>query len=139
MIGTATAMPSDLAFDTNVLVYWAAQDPVKAPRSEQIVLDGAMLSVQVLNEFCRVALSKLKKPLPEVRLILDTVRLTNTIVPITLSVHERGLKILQRYRLAVFDSMIVAAALDAGCTTLWSEDMHDGLVIDGLTIRNPYR
>jgi predicted nucleic acid-binding protein len=132
-------MPSDLALDTNVLVYWATQDPIKAPRSEQLVLDGATLSVQVLNEFCRVALSKLKKPLPEVRLILETVRLTSTVVPITLSVHERGLNILQRYRLAVFDAMIVAAAIEASCTTLWSEDMQDGLAIDGLTIRNPYR
>jgi predicted nucleic acid-binding protein len=44
----------------------------------------------------------------------------------------------ERYQLGVYDGMIVAAALVAGCTTLYSEDMHDGLVIDQLTIRNPY-
>ena len=132
-------MPSDVAFDTNVLVYWATQDPLRVHKSEQLVLAGATLSVQVLNEFTRVALSKLKKPLAEIRVVLDSVRLTSSIVPITVSTHERGLDILERYRMNVFDAMIIAAAVDAGCTTLWSEDMHHGLRIDGLTIRNPYR
>jgi predicted nucleic acid-binding protein len=45
----------------------------------------------------------------------------------------------ERYILNIYDAMIVAAAQLAGCTVLYSEDMHDGLVIDRLTIRNPYR
>ena len=53
------------------------------------------------------------------------------IVPLTLETHERGLDLAERYQLSVYDGMIVAAALLAGCTTLYSEDMHDGLVIDG--------
>ena len=56
----------------------------------------------------------------------------------TLETHERGSNLRERYQLSVYDGMIVAAALLAGCTTLYSEDMHDGLVIDRLTIRNPY-
>jgi predicted nucleic acid-binding protein len=50
-----------------------------------------------------------------------------------------GLALAERCKLSVHDGMIVAAAQLAGCTILYSEDMHDGLVIDRLTIRNPYR
>ena len=60
------------------------------------------------------------------------------VVPVTQDTHVRGLDLAERYSLSVYDGMIVAAALLAGCRTLYSEDMHDGLVIDGLTVRNPY-
>ncbi len=59
--------------------------------------------------------------------------------PITLEVHASGLALAERFRVSVYDAMIVAAALDAGCGVLWSEDMRDGLLIDGaLTITNPF-
>jgi predicted nucleic acid-binding protein len=61
-----------------------------------------------------------------------------TVMPVTKSTHERGIVYAERYQLAIFDANIVAAAVLAGCTTLYSEDMHNGLVIDGLTIRNPF-
>ena len=59
-------------------------------------------------------------------------------VPVTLETHARGLVYAERHQLAIYDSMIVAAAALAGCTTLFSEDMHNGLVIDGVTVKNPY-
>jgi predicted nucleic acid-binding protein len=69
---------------------------------------------------------------------LEVFRTTLAVVPLTLETHERGLELAERYRLQLYDGMIVAAAQLAGCTVLYSEDMHDGLVIDGLSIRNPY-
>ena len=116
-----------------------SSDPAKATRSEDLLAGGGVISVQVLNECTRVALRKMRKPWPEVREMLNGIRANCTIVPLTLETHERGIAIAERYQLQIFDSMIVAAALIAGCTTLYSEDMHDGLVINGLTIRNPYR
>jgi predicted nucleic acid-binding protein len=74
----------------------------------------------------------------ETRDFLDTFRATLEVIPLTLETHERGLALAERYQLSVYDGMIVAAAQLAGCRVLYSEDMHDGLVIDGLTIRNPY-
>ena len=54
-------------------------------------------------------------------------------------VHEDGLRIARRHRLGVFDALLVAAALRSGCDTLWSEDMHHGLVVDGrLRVANPF-
>ena len=53
--------------------------------------------------------------------------------------HDIGRALGERYGFSVYDAMIVAAALEHGCTTLYSEDMHDGLVIEGrLHIVNPF-
>lgn len=72
------------------------------------------------------------------KLGLDGIRAKCDVVPLTIETHDRGVELVRRYRLSVYDAMIVAASVLSGCTTLLSEDMHDGLVIDGLTIRNPY-
>jgi predicted nucleic acid-binding protein len=49
---------------------------------------------------------------------------------VTIETHEMGLMLAERYRLSIYDAMIVAAALDAGCDRLWSEDMQNGMVIE---------
>ena len=56
----------------------------------------------------------------------------------TPELYRGGLRIRARYGFSFYDSLIVAAALEAGCTTLYSEDMQDGQRIEGLTIRNPF-
>ena len=58
--------------------------------------------------------------------------------PLTVEAHERAVNIAQRYGYSIFDSLIIAAALEAGASTLHTEDMRDGQTIDGLTIRNPF-
>jgi len=78
-------------------------------------------------------------PWTEVTKGLSSIRTICSVVPLTLETHERGVWIAQRYQLNIFDAMIVSAAQLAGCTTLYSEDMHHGLVIDGLTIADPFR
>ncbi|SMD04113.1 PIN domain-containing protein [Rhizobium sp. RU36D] len=61
------------------------------------------------------------------------------VVPVTVATHETGLAVAERYGLSTYDAMIVASAIIAGCETLLSEDMQDGLVIDGrLRIINPF-
>ena len=57
----------------------------------------------------------------------------------TLDVHETGLALAGRHDLSIYDAMIVAAALHADCDMLWSEDMQDGMAIEGrLRIANPF-
>jgi predicted nucleic acid-binding protein len=125
-------------FDTNVIVYLTSAEEAKADRSEDLVRAGGIVSVQVLNEFVSVALKDARRPWSVMRQVLDAVHLNCSVVPIDLEVHERALRYLDRYRLHIHDANIVAAAVLSGCTTLWSEDMKNGQVIDGLTIRNPY-
>ena len=129
---------SDTFFDTNILVYLSDTDLTKAQRSAEVVAAGGVVSVQVLNEFVLVARRKMHKPWPDVRAMLTTIRPDLHVVPVTEQVHQHGLQYGERYGFRIFDSMLIAAAQLAGCTTLYSEDMQDGQVIDGLTIRNPY-
>jgi predicted nucleic acid-binding protein len=58
--------------------------------------------------------------------------------PASLSLYRRALDLQTRYHYGFYDSLIIAAALDAGCTRLYSEDLQDGQQIEGLTIRDPF-
>ena len=60
-------------------------------------------------------------------------------LPITIEMHEAALKIAEQHGYEIYDALVVAAALEAGCAILYSEDFQDGRTIDGqLTIRNPF-
>lgn len=129
---------TDAFFDTNVVLYALSKEREKAARSAELMRRGGVISVQVMNEFAFVSRRKYRADWPRVRQGLQDLRESFDVVPLTLDTHIRGIALAERYKLGVYDSMIVAAALGAGCETLWSEDMHNGLAIDGLTIRNPY-
>ena len=59
--------------------------------------------------------------------------------PLTVEVHDRARALAARYGVPFYDALIAASALDAGCTTLWSEDFQDGqLLEDSVRIRNPF-
>jgi predicted nucleic acid-binding protein len=132
---------SDKAFfDTNVLLYLLSADVAKADRAETLLLQGGVISVQVLNEFTAVAIGKLRMPWSEVNETLDTVRGICRVEPVSTETYDQGRELIARYSLSVYDAMIVASAILAGCEVLYSEDMHDGLrVLDRLTIDNPFK
>ena len=129
----------DEFLDSNVLVYAFTTD-VRASRAQQLLERGCLINVQILNEFANVARRKLRMSWMELMEALEDIRtLCRTIASVTIDTHSAGLKRAQRYGLSVFDGLVVAAALEAGCATLWSEDMHHGLVIDErLKILNPF-
>ena len=130
---------AEVFLDTNILLYLLSGDRVKADRAEALIAAGGVISVQVLNEFASVASRKLRLPWAEIREILDTVRRLCRVEPIRVETHDRGLSLAQRYGFSVYDSMILAAALLAGCKVLYTEDLQDGQEIDGqLTVRNPF-
>jgi predicted nucleic acid-binding protein len=125
-------------FDSNVVLYLLSGNSAKAELSEKLMARGGTISVQVMNEFAAASLRKFKKTIPEIRAALADVRAVCDVVPIDLATHERGLGIAERYRFSLYDSMLVSAALQANCTTFYSEDLQHGQVIEGLTIRNPF-
>ena len=133
-------MPAAKAFlDSNVLLYLLSADADKAERAEAVVRAGGTINVQVLNEITNVARRKLALSWAEVDEILDLIRSLCPAEPLTLEVHDRGRALAQRRSLSIYDAMIVAAALVAGCDTLYSEDMQHGLRVDGaLRIVNPF-
>jgi predicted nucleic acid-binding protein len=127
-------------FDTNVLVYIASSDAAKADKAEAVIGGGGAISVQVLNELASVARRKMGMSWQDSRSFLSLLRGLLTVHPVTVEVHDAGLALAERYNLSIFDAMIVASALPAGCDTLWSEDMQHGMALDGrLRVVNPFR
>src|ERR1043165_8255103 len=126
-------------FDTNVILYSFSRDDTRGQVAETLLAAGGALSVQVLNEFVAVARRKLDKSWGGVRRARDILLVFwPELVPLTVESHERAVHIAERFGYSIFDSLIIAAALHAGASTLYSEDMRDGQAIDGLTIRNPF-
>ncbi len=131
---------ADRFFDTKVLLYLLSAEPGRADRVEEALAAGGTISVQVLNEFTSVALRKLGMKVAEVREALAPIIDVCQVIALTTQIHQRGLAVAERYRFSFYDALIVAAALESGCTTLFSEDLQDGQVIDRtLTVRNPFR
>ena len=124
-------------FDSNVLIYLMASGE-KPARARELLIGGGTVSVQVLNEIAAVAHRKIRLEWDAIREVLAAVRFACTVHPLSLSTHDRGLTIAQRLRFSVYDSMIVSSALEAGCTTLFSEDLQHGQRVEDLTIRNPF-
>jgi predicted nucleic acid-binding protein len=125
--------------DANVVIYAFAKNDPRAETAEKLLALGGIVTVQNLNEFAAVAVRKLAMPWKQVVEALSALRaLCPTPVPLTVQTHEAALRIVSRFGYSIYDSLVIAAALEAGCTTLLSEDLRDGHVIESLPIRNPF-
>jgi len=126
--------------DTNVLVYAFAKNDTRAAAAETLLASGGFCSVQVLNEFVAVMSRKLHMPWREILAALNAIRtLLEKPEAITIETHERALWIAARHGYHIFDSLVIASALAASCSVLYTEDLQDGQNIEGLMIRNPFR
>lgn len=131
--------PEEVFIDSNVLLYLLSKEDVKADQAEKIVQSGGRISVQVLNEIANVARRKLSMSWEETDELLSLIRYLCSVEPLTVETHEQGMRVTRRYGLNIYDAMIVAAAMIAGCEILYSEDMQNGLLVDNqLRIRNPF-
>jgi len=134
-------MPAKHFLDTNVLIYAVAKNDPRASKAEALLASGSMVSIQSLNEFASVARRKLGMSWKQVNEFLDLICiLCPDPVPISLDTHKVDLAIAERYGYSIYDALVASAALEAGCKTLYSEDLQDGQIINRqLTIRNPFR
>lgn len=125
--------------DTNVLVYAFTKDDPRQEKALSLLAAGGLISVQVLNEFVNASHRKMRYEWPEIErqrsLLFELLDLP---VPLTLAVHESAVSLTRRYKLSIYDSLIIAAALQAGCPIVYSEDMQHEQAIAGVTIRNPF-
>ena len=125
--------------DSNIVLYLASEDLLKADRAQELVAEGGTISVQVINEIANISRRKMGLSWTETRNFLLMIRGLLKVEPITIEIHDVGIGLAERYQLSVYDSMIVSAALSAGCDTLFSEDLQDGLLISGrLRVLNPF-
>jgi len=125
--------------DTNILVYASISDDPRRMAAEQVLLGGGTISAQVLNEFANVARSKLKWPWADIEAAIRLMKgRIKRVAPLTVDTNAAALALARDHGLSFYDALIVAAAIEAGCDTLWSEDMQHGRSFGGLTIRNPF-
>ncbi len=140
-------MSAEDFIDTNVFIYHLdASDPRKQAIAERIVrqalLHGnACISHQVMQECLNVVLRKAQVTLDiaQARAYLETVLAPLLRVSASVALYQRALDVQARWRFGFYDSLIVAAALAAGCTRLLSEDLQHGQRIETLTIHDPFR
>jgi predicted nucleic acid-binding protein len=129
--------------DTNVLVYAEASDePDKQQAAlallKQLYETGTgVLSTQVLQEYCNVAIKKLKLPVAHIRAQLDMYEQFE-VVQITPAIIRAGLDLNQTRSVGFYDALIIASAQTAGCNVLFSEDLNTGEVIAGVHLLNPF-
>lgn len=135
-------MPSFV--DTNILVYAEDRDSgAKHEAARDLVVRlwnerSGVLSVQVLQEFFITVTRKLRKPLSAAK-AAEIVRdyLTWTVVNNSGDLLLQAISLHQTARLSFWDALVVQAALEAGCDTLYSEDLNDGQRFGSLVIVNP--
>jgi predicted nucleic acid-binding protein len=102
------------------------------------MMEGGVVSVQVLSEIANVCSRKLRMPPAEIHHALRTVRAYCTVVPITEELPTLALSIMERYTLSYYDALIMATALSEECSVVLSEDMQHGLRILKTRIVNPF-
>ncbi|WP_298259470.1 PIN domain-containing protein [Bradyrhizobium sp.] len=126
-------------FDTNILVY-AQQPGMNGDRARALFAGGGKLSVQVLNEFTAVSRRKQAKDWREIaEAISDVLTLVDPPLTLTLDLHTSARLLAEENRLSVYDALIVAAAIEAECDTLFTEDLQHGRKFGDLTIVNPFK
>jgi predicted nucleic acid-binding protein len=126
--------------DRNVALYAFIGNDPRRMAARALLESDFCISAQVLNEFANVARRKFGLQWSEIAEIADGFdQNASRVIALDSKLNRHAIILAEQYRLAFYDALIVAAALSAECETLYSEDMHDGLVIDSrLTIRNPF-
>ncbi|MCB9664964.1 MAG: PIN domain-containing protein [Alphaproteobacteria bacterium] len=99
------------------------------------------ISAQVVQEFLNVALRRFERPmsLDEARAYLDVVLAPLCLVHTSIPLVERALAVRLRWGFSWFDALVVAGAMEAGCSVLYSEDLQHGQDLDGLRVVDPFR
>jgi predicted nucleic acid-binding protein len=125
--------------DTNVLIYAFASNDARKEKAEALLAAGGSISVQVLNEFVNVSRRKQGRNWDEVVEALEIVTtLLDAPRPLTLETHEAAITIARAHGFSFYDSLMVAAAVQAECSILYTEDLQHGHKIGQLTITNPF-
>ena len=125
--------------DTNIVVYAYGVDPAKIAPAKAIVNAAPVISTQVINEFHNVARRKLGLDMATRHRVATDLLQSCRVIAVDQSIVAAAMQIEARYQVSYWDSLILAAALAAGCDTLYSEDMQDGQIFEGrLTVRNPF-
>jgi len=139
-------MSARFFLDTNIFVYaFDDRAPAKARKAASLIRRAAdtgegIVSYQVVQEFFNVALRRFARPMTvaEAEQYLITVFRPLLAIHSSPAIYVEGLRIAAKHKVAWYDSLIVAAAIEGGCEILYSEDLQHGREIETLRIENPF-
>lgn len=132
--------------DTNILVY-SFDDTAPAKQRTAIALielalqtQRGVISTQVVQEFFNVALRRFSPPLSaaEARDYLYSILLPLCRHFPSLTYYEQALVVRHESGFSYYDALVLTAAVDLGCTALFTEDMQAGRVVRGVKLINPF-
>jgi len=111
----------------------------RSARAEALMAEGGVIGVQVLIEFTSVVRRKLSWDWPQVDAALSVIsELMGSAYPLTTEIHAHALKLARGSTLSFYDALVIAAAADAGCSVLLTEDMQHGRKFGGVTVQSPF-
>ena len=130
-----------IAFDTNVLVY-SFESGEKAEVARRLVETGtsrgALLPLQAVGEFVNACRRKVTIPYDKLPAAAEHLLEGFRVLPTKPHHVVDAIVRAERFQLQYFDALVVTVARDAGATILVSEDMHDGIDLDGVVVLNPF-
>ena len=131
-------------FDTNILVYMQdASEPEKQQKARALFAEhcnnsSAIISTQCLQEFYNVLAYKMKQDKTIVKQLVSSFTEVLPVLQITPSIIENAIDINIQTQFSFWDSLMLSAASSAKCSVLYSEDLNDGQIVNGVTIKNPF-
>jgi len=128
--------------DSNVWIYLLAEDDsAKKERAGRLLSEvrDKVISWQVVNEVCATLVKKKSKPETFVRVAMDHMCKSCEVIDFSLPLLETASDLRARHGISFWDSLVVAAAQVAGCDTIASEDMQDGMKFGHVTVRNVFK
>jgi predicted nucleic acid-binding protein len=137
-------MTAEVFLDTNVLLYSCSAAPDDARKrqvAEDLILNRPFaISAQVLQEFIANALRKPRLGITESN-IEATLQMAAMIrvQPVSHELVVSAVMLRRRFQLSQWDATIIAAAVELGCPTVYSEDMNDGQDYGGVRVVNPFK
>jgi predicted nucleic acid-binding protein len=139
------AEPQREFVDANILVYAFDSSAGRKQHTAEALLERlwnnntGCVSVQVLQEFFVTVTKKVAKPLPveEATSRIRELAVWKVFTPTAADVLA-AIGLHTQSKIAFWDAMIVLAAAESGCDTLWAEDLTDGQTMRGVRVRNPF-
>ncbi|QDE38253.1 PIN domain-containing protein [Luteibacter pinisoli] len=126
--------------DSGVILQLLSSDRAKRDRVEALLARRPFVSVQTLNEVANICRNRARMSWEDIDAFLAGVRHFCPIAGLTEHMHDTARRLAGRYQLSIYDATIIATAIDAGATLVWSEDMHHGLVVEhSVSVINPFR
>jgi len=134
-------MKDSIFLDSNIFLYaFSTKDLTKQKTASLLVLKPLTISTQVINEVSNNLLKKLQFSNDDIAVFVEDCYIRYSIIDFTKNIFTKASELREKYNFSYYDSLIVSSALLSHCTILYSEDMHDGLVVENhLTIINPFK